>query len=72
MDDEKALAAFLASHSDSERLENGKVRCVTTKHEMQPSLAQLEAHWSGKRYKKAKAVAAYDFAQPEPYLIQHK
>lgn len=65
------VPAFLASHDDAEQLENGKIRCTLTGHEMATTLAVLEAYWNGKSYRKRKAVASYDFAQHEPHLVQH-
>ena len=62
---------FLASHSDAEVTETGKIRCTLTGHEMPAQLPAVEAYWSGKKYRSAKTKAEYDFSQHEPYLVPH-
>ena len=59
-------------HSDAEMTDQGKIRCVTTGHEMPARLALLTEHWGAKRYKNCKAQAQYDFAQHEPWIVAHK
>ena len=65
------LKAFLASHADAEVLDNGKVRCTLTGHELPPRLDALQAYWGGKNYRKRAERAAYDFSKHEPWLVQH-
>ena len=62
---------FLASHSDAEVMENGKIRCTLTGHEVAPQLATVQAYWMGKKYRNAKARREYDYSQHEPYLVPH-
>jgi len=70
---DKAVQKFLKAHPDFSLLENGKVRCSTTEHEMPARLDLLEQHLEGKRYRLKKASPAdYDFSQHEPHIIPHK
>ena len=69
--DAPGLKTFLAAHADAERLENGKVRCTLTGHEVPPRLDALEAYWGGKSYRKRAERAAYDFSKHEPWLVAH-
>jgi hypothetical protein len=62
---------FVASHSDAEVMENGKIRCTLTGHEVTPQLATVQAYWMGKKYRNAKARREYDYSQHEPYLVPH-
>ena len=62
---------FVASHSDAEVMENGKIRCTLTGHEVTPQLATVQAYWTGKKYRNAKARREYDYSQHEPYLVPH-
>ena len=62
---------FVASHSDAEVMENGKIRCTLTGHEVAPQLATVQAYWMGKKYRNAKARREYDYSQHEPYLVPH-
>ena len=66
-----AMDEFLASHSDAEVMENGKIRCTLTGHEVAPQLATVQAYWMGKKYRNAKARREYDYSQHEPYLVPH-
>ncbi len=65
------LKAFLASHADAEVLDNGKVRCTLTGHELPPRLDALQAYWGGKNYRNRAERAAYDFSKHEPWLVPH-
>ena len=40
-------------------------------HEMPAQLEAVDAYWSGKKYRSAKAKREYDFSQHEPYLVPH-
>ena len=66
-----SIARFLTDHRDAERLENGKIRCTLTGHEMAATVEVLEAYWNGKNYRKRKLNAGYDFTQHEPHLVSH-
>jgi hypothetical protein len=66
-----AMDEFVASHSDAEVMENGKIRCTLTGHEVTPQLATVQAYWMGKKYRNAKARREYDYSQHEPYLVPH-
>lgn len=66
-----AMDEFVASHSDAEVMENGKIRCTLTGHEVTPQLATVQAYWTGKKYRNAKARREYDYSQHEPYLVPH-
>ena len=63
---------FLKRQSDAELMDSCKVRCTVTGHEMPARLEELEQHFSGKRYKNAKERSQYNFAQHEPWIVQHK
>ena len=53
-----SIESFLKSRNEQYTiLENGKVKCVVTGHEMPPVIDVLEKHWNGKRYKRALASA---------------
>ena len=54
--------AFLAARTDG-TLCAGRVFCSTTRHEMVPVLSVIEAHWAGKKYRRAAMAAA---ASPAP------
>ena len=62
---------FVASHADAEVMENGKIRCTLTGHEVPPQLQTVQAYWTGKKYRNAKARREYDYSQHEPYLVPH-
>ena len=62
---------FLETHADAEVMDNGKIRCTLTGHEMPAQLEAVDAYWSGKKYRSAKAKREYDFSQHEPYLVPH-
>ena len=49
--------------------ERGKIRCTLTGHEVTPQLATVQAYWTGKKYRNAKARREYDYSQHEPYLV---
>lgn len=66
------VEAFVEEHSDAEMLPSGKVRCTTTGHEMAAKVEACEQHWSGNKYKNAKARSRYDFTQHEPWIVQNK
>ena len=68
---ERAVQAFVSSHDDAQFIENGKVVCTLTCHEMAAQLPVLEAYWNGKKYRTAKSRSGYDFSQHEPYLVPH-
>merc|ERR1711920_879247 len=51
---------------------NGKVRCTVTGHELLPDLVALQAYWTGKSYRKKKALHGYDFEKHAPWLVPHK
>ena len=36
-----------------------------------PQLATVQAYWTGKKYRNAKARREYDYSQHEPYLVPH-
>ena len=38
---------------------------------MTPQLATVQAYWTGKKYRNAKARREYDYSQHEPYLVPH-
>ena len=46
---------FLETHADAEVMDNGKIRCTLTGHEMPAQLEAVDAYWSGKKYRSAKA-----------------
>ena len=69
--DVDTLEDFVAAHSDAEVMENGKVCCTLTGHEMPALLPTVQAYWGGKKYRNTKARSAYDFAQHEPWLVPH-
>eukprot|EP00299_Pterocystis_sp_00344_P008289 c307_g1_i1.p1 GENE.c307_g1_i1~~c307_g1_i1.p1 ORF type:complete len:262 (-),score=74.72 c307_g1_i1:9-794(-) len=66
---------FVAKHADEWTvLENGKVRCEITGHEMPAELSLIQAHLKGKRYRNLshkKISSAYDFSQHEPHISPH-
>ena len=66
-----AMDEFVASHADAEVMENGKIRCTLTGHEVPPQLQTVQAYWTGKKYRNAKARREYDYSQHEPYLVPH-
>lgn len=64
-----------AHRADIEKLSNGKIRCTVTGHEMPRDLIALRAHWSGKRFKRAKAAAAagpVDLSAHAPWIVPHR
>jgi len=44
-------------HSDAEVMENGKIRCTLTGHEVTPQLATVQAYWMGNKKKRPPAGA---------------
>ena len=48
------VETFLKEHGDEWTvLENGKIRCDVTGHELRRDLAQLQAHWNGRAFQRA-------------------
>lgn len=62
---------LLASHSDTEVMDNSKIRCNFPYHEMTPQLVTVEAFWMREKYLNPKARREHDYIQHEPYLMPH-
>jgi len=74
MDEE--VKVFLAkNHQEWNVLENGKVKCVVSGHEMKADIKLIKEHLKGKRYRngvRKNESSKHDFSQYEPYVTDHR
>ena len=66
-----SLQKIVSKHPHFSFLNNGKIKCDLTKHEMQPSIENFNLYLKSKSYKKG-VEAQYDISEYEEYLIPHK
>jgi len=69
------LEAWLKEHADEvETLENGKIRCKLTGHDIPKRLDALQAHWKGRVYRRAieNRKKSVDLTPYQPHIVPHK
>ena len=67
----KELIQRVKQNTHFEFMQNGKIKCVLTGHEILPTLNGFDAYVNGKSYKKA-VEKNFDFTQFEPYVVENK
>eukprot|EP00808_Paulinella_micropora_P018791 g76927.t1 len=73
-EDIAAVDAFLKENQDFEKVDQGKIRCLVTGHEMPPRLNVLKEHKTGRKYANAarkKASGPLDMSE-FPNMVDHK
>jgi hypothetical protein len=62
---------LVEQNPDFKFIENGKIKCIITKHEFLPTLANFQKYIASKSYKKG-VEGKFDISEYEQYLITHK
>ncbi|GBG68194.1 hypothetical protein CBR_g2746 [Chara braunii] len=67
----EGVSDFLSRHpGEFTLLENGRVKCTLSGHEILPDVGALEAHLQSKRYKLAK-FESQELVKLQPHVVQH-
>ncbi|KAK2819205.1 hypothetical protein Q5P01_024766 [Channa striata] len=63
------LRAFLLNHPCFQLTDGTKLKCTLNGHEFPCNLAELQKFTEGKKYKKLRATADFNYSQYEPHIV---
>ena len=66
------VRALLEKHDFLELTPHGKLHCAITGHDMVTSVAAVREHLDSKKFARARASSAFDFASLEPTILPYR
>lgn len=66
-----SLQQKVAKHPHFDLIENGKIKCNLTGHELEPKKSNFDEYLKSKSYKRA-LESQFDITEYEEFLVDHK